>query len=123
MNKKNMPACFDSDSQWDAYCAAMGSNKDYCRDCTPEYKDQMVACKRCDHLETVFIQSNDDFEGMIGVSVQQVNRSWPWQRALMGVDGPVILMPRADVVDRMLASIPPAPVPREKTNKQEEPVE
>lgn len=35
--------------------------KHCCEDCTPEYQAEMLAAKRCDHPETIFIRDADGF--------------------------------------------------------------
>lgn len=54
------PRCFDTQKQWVEYIEArqdMGRRgwKNYCTDCTPDYKDKMVVQGRCAFPRVIFI--------------------------------------------------------------------
>ena len=65
------PACFDSETQWSDYqreAKASGWPADrFCRDCSPEYRNQMIRAARCAHPETVFIVGKQT-EGVFGLT-------------------------------------------------------
>lgn len=54
------PACFDNKEHYKSYMLLkkMSVNTmdyNFCMDCTPEFKDEMLKCGRCEHPETQFI--------------------------------------------------------------------
>lgn len=62
---KHPPACFRDAEQWRAYkhyadfLTRHGKERQdytYCTDCTPEYRDAMIAEHRCAHPGTTFIR-------------------------------------------------------------------
>lgn len=71
------PACFDSEDQWQAWCAASEQSgaqisKDrYCVDCLPGYRDEMSAESRCAFPETVFVIEHGSVVG-----IQVSDRGW-----------------------------------------------
>lgn len=58
------PPCFTV-AQWVLWRTPHNSvrmpAKHCCEDCTPEYQAEMLAAKRCDHPETIFIRDADGF--------------------------------------------------------------
>ena len=59
------PLCF-SPKQWVLWRTqpkgvAIPKPKSFCEDCTPEHQDRMVAVKRCQHPETIFVRDADGF--------------------------------------------------------------
>jgi hypothetical protein len=69
------PPCFESKKQHDEYMWQMQKTNqpldplNYCLDCTREYKIQMLAEKRCEHPETIFVvwKSSGKKDKLIGV--------------------------------------------------------
>ena len=61
------PACFDSQEQWGRYhvlaTISGGNGFTFCEDCTPEYRDKMVAQRRCKFPGTVFTKVNEVIVG------------------------------------------------------------
>ena len=68
LSSTQKPSCF-SDRDWiewlglSACCSSSVNRTDVCRDCTPEYKQKMMAQKKCDHVtvefKTVYKPSSD----------------------------------------------------------------
>lgn len=58
------PACFEPE-QWTLWRTPHHGvrvpAKHCCEDCTPDYQAEMLAAKRCDHPETIFIRDADGF--------------------------------------------------------------
>lgn len=78
---------------------------DYCRDCTAKYKGEMMTKGMCSHPETVFIRSDNLRGGLIGVSISKEGKTDAWEKAVMGMSGPVVGMPPDDVIARQLEAI------------------
>lgn len=62
-----MPPCFDTRRQWEKYhTLAMisgSSSFNFCTDCTPEHRDQMIRERRCKFPGTTFVTVNGVLEG------------------------------------------------------------
>lgn len=64
------PACFESQSQYDAWREAANvcrPRHGYCEDCTPEYQARMIETSRCKYPNTVFVGTG---MGMVGQMVR-----------------------------------------------------
>ena len=105
------PGCFKTPYQWKEYVVAYYLSRnpklqrevqdvDYCKDCNPEYKRQMLAQGKCSHPETVFVSPERGV--VIGVPLLNMNRPQAWEKALMGMSGEVVGMPPAHVIDSMV---------------------
>lgn len=109
------PKCFKSDESYHEYVAtflgASGSELkqprvDVCRDCNPEYKEQMMKEGRCEHHETVFIRSIRMGGEVIGVAIDSAKKSTSaWENAMMGVSGEVVKLPPHYAIDETLKQI------------------
>ena len=106
------PKCFKSDESYHEYVAtflgAYGSELkqpkvEVCRDCNPEYKEQMMKEGKCDHHETVFIRSNRMGGEVIGVAIGKSTSAW--ENAMMGVSGEVVKLPPHYAIDETLKQI------------------
>ena len=114
MAEEQTPACFDSDVEWREYAVSFllasramnGSvpKVEYCRDCTPKRKAQMIAGGRCAHPETVFIQS-DRHRDVIGVALTDRRKPDAWEKAMMGISGPVVALPSSEVIDAVVEEL------------------
>lgn len=112
---ESVPACFNSRTEWMQYVVATKLSStsglahtktiDYCRDCTPKYKRECVGNGKCSHVETVFIRSDNHNGGLIGVSIPTMGKSDAWEKAIMGMSGPVVELPDASVIDEQLTII------------------
>ncbi len=64
---RKAPACFNSQKEWEAYhtlSVISGQNgHTFCTDCTPEYRERMVAEGRCRFPGTRFSKVNDVIVG------------------------------------------------------------
>lgn len=104
------PKCFGSLEQWDEYRELWRLSHrhcdqtpqvNFCKDCSPEYRDQMIEQDRCAHPETVFIIHAD---GQIGVNG---DRWGAWVSAISG-RWPVVSQPKREHRDAFI-----------RTNKRE----
>ena len=112
---ESVPACFNSRAEWMQYVVATNLSSisgqtnikaiDYCRDCTPKYKRECMSKGTCGHTETVFIHSDNHNGGLIGVSIPTMGKSDAWEKAVMGMSGPVFELPPTDVIDKHLTEI------------------
>lgn len=108
------PPCFKGDNEWREYVVAamLCRNKserqrapiEYCRDCTPKFKDEMLGCGKCKHPETVFIRSERHGGDIIGVPVGERSTT-VWESAVMGMAGEVVKLPSAEVIGDALTKI------------------
>lgn len=117
--KPKTPACFNSSVQWKEYivaaalCRPTKKSKDdafsraidYCKDCTASFKSEMCGLDRCDHPETVFIRATNNSGDLIGVSIADPEKTDAWERAVMGMSGPVIQLPAESVINEKLTAI------------------
>jgi hypothetical protein len=93
------PDCFPNAEEWGVYqwlwvLSQRWSTVDYCRDCTPEYRDKMVSEGRCKYPETVFVIEHGE---MVGVS----GRRWvEWMSAITGRRGNIVSPPSRQARDR-----------------------
>ena len=77
------PSCFSSRKQYQEYMhwkrvsLEAHLHRGVCADCTPEFKEQMLAEGRCDHPETVFVQSINRFREVETVGVATNSKWWP----------------------------------------------
>jgi hypothetical protein len=111
------PPCFDSQDVWREYVACWALKEritsryskhvEFCRDCSPQYKDGMDAKGRCSHRETVFIRKSSG--EVVGVSSHFVSR---WESALLGLHGEVVSLPDQDAVEETEAQIARARAPK-----------
>lgn len=109
------PPCFGSDQEFREYAVAFKLSQpsevgkqfyvDPCRDCTPVYRDKMIAAGRCQHPETVFIRSARFAGDRIGVPLLDEKKAAPWEAAIMGLSGPVVGLPAPEVIDQAVARI------------------
>lgn len=108
------PSCFDTVSAWRQYVVATtiavvnSSNTraiDYCKDCTPKYKQEMMTKGMCSHAETVFIRSDNHSGDLIGVSITGEGKTGAWEKAVMGMSGPIVALPPASVIEQQLTAI------------------
>lgn len=109
------PPCFDSHEQWKEYAVANVLSRgfaaafdpktklDYCQDCTRSFKKRMTDENRCSHPETVFVHLGG--ENVVGVSIQEDRRSGYWEKCMMGVEGEVVGMPPAEIIDQVLTRL------------------
>lgn len=114
MADQQTPACFDSDVEWREYAVSFllasramnGSvpKVDYCRDCTPKHKALMLAEGKCAHPETVFIQS-ERHRDVIGVALIDRRKPDAWEKAMMGISGPVVALPASEVIDKVVGEL------------------
>lgn len=112
--EQNKPNCFDTDRQWREYVVTFAlanlGNKggrhviEHCRDCTPKHKLSMMAIERCAHPETVFIRS-DRYKDVIGVPLTNIKHPETWEKAMMGLAGPVVLLPSSEVVNAIVQQL------------------
>lgn len=114
MTHHTPPTCFSTNTEWRSYVVAttlavVGSSNtrsiDYCKDCTPKYKQQMMEKGMCSHAETVFIRSDNHAGDLIGVSIASEGKSGAWEKAVMGMSGPIVALPPAAVIDQQLTAI------------------
>lgn len=56
MKWADRPRCFDSDQQWNDWREVAAGVSGPCADCTPEYRDRMLAERRCSRPEVVFMR-------------------------------------------------------------------
>ena len=115
------PPCFSTDDEWREYVVANVLSRDkkskvpvidYCRDCTTQHKDSMMAAGRCIHPETVFIYSDRHQGDVIGVSMGRL--STQWESAMMGMYGPVVKLPPHETIAEMLAKIAQDKAPKKR---------
>jgi len=105
------PQCFRSEGEYREYVVTVllsGGYKsrgkadpiNFCRDCIPKYKEQMMAAHRCQHPETVFVleQGRDE----IGVPLLNPKSPRAWEQAVMGMAGPVVVMPPEHIVGKTI---------------------
>lgn len=125
------PPCFRSVTEWREYVVAamLCRNKserhaapiEFCRDCTPKYKDDMMECNRCTHPEVVFIRSERYMGDVIGVPKGHKGTA-AWESAVMGMHGEVVKLPPPEVIDSVLSGIAkdaePKPRGRPRANAQ-----
>ena len=113
-----MPKCFESEDQWAEYARlyklSQGTGRvQYCMDCLPEYRDEMMCQGRCAHPETVFIQpleqqppSNASRSSVLGDDgVVGINGNiWgKWVAAIAGKRGNIVSPPSQAVRDGFIA--------------------
>ena len=108
------PPCFGGADDWREYVVAFmlcrsdserrATPIEFCRDCTPRFKDEMTECGRCSHQETVFIRSDKHGGDVIGVPAGKKSTS-AWESAVMGVSGEVVKLPPPEQIDKMLRQI------------------
>lgn len=119
---KEMPPCFPNHTEWREYtvasvlCRNQSERKaapiDFCRDCTPAHKARMMDEGRCTHHEVVFIRSDRHQGDVIGVGMGKL--STQWESAMMGMYGPVVKLPPAEVVEETLAKIAIEKAPKKR---------
>jgi hypothetical protein len=105
------PPCFSGQGQWEDYVACWCVNErlashyskhvEYCRDCTPEHKRQMMEQGRCAHPETLFVLKEDE---IVGVSSHYAQR---WKGSLFGYNGELLDLPSEEVIEQTLAELGP----------------
>lgn len=77
------PSCFQSDSQYREYMGLKRLSRvahlfqGVCHDCTPEFKEQMLTLGKCDHPETIFVQSHNHWGEPETVGVANNHKWWP----------------------------------------------
>jgi hypothetical protein len=113
----DLPPCFDDDASWREYVACWALKEritsryskhvEYCRDCSPKYKTEMLAANRCGKRETVFVKKQTG--EVVGVSSHFVSR---WESAMLGLYGEVVLLPEQDAVDETNERIARARAPK-----------
>jgi len=114
------PLCFKGHVEWKHYVVAAtlsvphksraetdhaARRMDYCKDCTIKFKQEMMKNDTCSHPETVFILSDIHAGDLTGVSITHEGRTAPWEKAVMGMSGPVVMLPSADVINEQLTII------------------
>lgn len=110
------PACFRSDDEYREYTVAalltghasrgVTTKINYCRDCTPDYKREMLESGQCSHPETVFIREAKTNSGdVIGVPVGGPESTRVWEQAVMGMMGQVVSMPSCEAVGAVLSRL------------------
>lgn len=111
------PPCFSSHELWQEYVACWALKEritaryskhvEFCRDCSPKYRDSMQREGRCTHHETIFVRKQTG--EVEGVSSHFVSR---WESALLGLHGEVVSMPSHEVVARTEERIAAARAPK-----------
>lgn len=111
----NRPACFPTDAEYHEYTVAtlltghasrgVKTKINYCRDCTPAYKQEMVECGQCSHPETVFIRDQKASGDVVGVAVGGPENTRAWEQAVMGMMGQVVSMPSCEAVGAVLSRL------------------
>jgi hypothetical protein len=77
------PDCFDSIIQYKEYMhfkrvsLENHIHRGVCADCTPEFKERMLTEGRCEHPETIFVQSVNRFNEVEQVGVANNSKWWP----------------------------------------------
>jgi hypothetical protein len=85
------PPCFPDPEHWVEYVALWSlverissrysQHVEYCRDCTPAYRDTMQAQDKCGHPETIFVRKKGELRGISSHFGER------WQGALLGFHG------------------------------------
>lgn len=112
----NRPACFRSEDEYREYTVAalltghasrgVTIKINYCRDCTPDYKKEMLECGQCSHPETVFVRDAKTSGGdVVGVAVGSPEATRVWEQAVMGLMGQVVSMPSCEAVGAVLSRL------------------
>jgi hypothetical protein len=82
-HSEGKPSCFASAQQykeylhWKRLSLETHLHRGVCADCTPEFKEEMMAKGRCDHPETVFVQHVNRFNEVETVGVATNSKWWP----------------------------------------------
>lgn len=78
-NWKLFPPCFKARSDYELWLDTPNSNPSdrpaelaskHCTDCLPSFKMRMAKCGRCEHPETVFSFTPEEFDGETGVAIE-----------------------------------------------------
>lgn len=119
---KEAPPCFPTHMEWREYVVASvlcrNQNErraapiEFCRDCTPDYKDEQMACGKCTHPETVFIRSQRHHGDIIGVPIMRTTGTW--ESAMMGLAGDVVRLPPDEVMHQILTKIQQDAAPKKR---------
>jgi len=107
------PACFEGETEYREYTVAtlltghasrgVTTRINYCRDCTPDFKREMMESGRCSHPETVFVRETNGTSGdVVGVAIGDPENTRIWEQAVMGMMGQVVLMPSHEAVGAVL---------------------
>lgn len=118
------PPCFPGHQEWREYVVVTvashkqgdaGKRLNYCRDCTPQHKNRMMAKDACPHPETVFIHAKKWSGEMVGVRIDpHTSRTQVWEAAVMGMSGAIVQLPPTEVIERMLTKISRAAAPKKR---------
>jgi hypothetical protein len=111
---RDAPPCFRNQQEWVEYVVAFmlcrnlnerqRNRVDFCRDCTPEFKDEQIRLGKCTHAETVFIRPQRSTEDVVGVSFDKKKKSnAAWENAMLGVSGEIVRLPDEESMnDRLM---------------------
>jgi hypothetical protein len=91
------PPCFPTQEQWEEYVALWSlveritsrysQHVEFCRDCTPAHRAQMLGEGKCTHPETIFVRRKGELLGISGHFGER------WQGALLGFHGDLVDIP------------------------------
>jgi len=76
---------------------------EYCRDCTPSYRDEQHAAGNCAHPETVFVRPDTSNGGVIGIPNNNKRDPRRWEQAMMGMLGAVVALPSAKAMEDVVS--------------------